>query len=254
MVRALVVDDEPHARERIRTLLARHPDVEVIGECESGDDAVRAILEDRPDLVLLDVQMPGLTGFEVLAAVAADYLPTIVFVTAYDAYALQAFDVNAVDYVLKPINPARFAAAVARARARLADRSGGDERERLQSLAAHVSSHAGGLGPLLRFVVRTGSKVSFVRADDVDWIDAADNYVRLHVGGRAHLVRGTMKTTEDRLDPDVFVRIHRSVIVNLERVASVEPYARGEYLVTMADGTRLVSSRAFSARLRAMIK
>jgi two-component system LytT family response regulator len=228
MIRTLIVDDEPLPRERVRSLLAARPEIDVIGECADGRSAVSAILRERPDLVFLDVQMPELSGFDVIQKISGEYVPAVVFITAFDDYALQAFDVNAVDYVLKPIQPDRFERALAKA---------------LEKLRSEPK----------RFVVSSGSKYSFVNASDIDWIDAADNYVRLHVGGREHLMRETLKSVEGQLRADKFVRVHRSAIVNLEKLKSVEPHAHGEYVLTMIDGTRLTSSRSYSDRLRTLL-
>lgn len=227
---ALIVDDEPLVRERLETLLQAEGNIEVVESCGDGVAAVEAVARLQPDLLFLDVQMPEMDGFAVIKALEPAPLPTIVFITAYDNYALRAFEVHAVDYILKPIDPARFRTALARARERIGRRDA------------------------TRFVVRLGSLVHFVRADDVDWIAAAGNYARLHAGGRRHVVRTTLKTLEARLDSDTFQRIHRSTIVNLNRVASIEPRFHGEYVVIMRDGTRLTSSRTLSPRLRARLR
>jgi two-component system, LytTR family, response regulator len=253
-IRVVVVDDEPLARERLRTLLDARRDVEVVAECGDGADAVQVIGELRPDLVLLDVQMPELDGFEVLEALRSlepPVLPAVVFVTAYDAYAIRAFEVRALDYLLKPFDRARFEDAIDRAVERLgATAIAGDA---VGELLAALRAERGGAWRQ-RFVVRQQGRIAFVRTDDVDWIDAEGNYVRLHVGGRTHLVRDTMKAVESQLDPDRFVRVHRSAIVNVDRIASMEPYFHGEYVVTMRDGSRLTSSRSHGGRLRALLK
>lgn len=251
MIRALIVDDEPLPRERIRTLLAEHRDVEVIGECGDGREAVKKILADRPDLVFLDIQMPELDGFEVVEAISREYLPAVIFVTAFDEHAIRAFEVNAIDYLLKPIHAARFEKAVLRALDRLT-RTGARAPE--PNLLELVERLRAGRQYTARFVVRSGPRLSFVRASDVDWMDAADNYVRLHVAGREHFVRDTLKSVETQLDPATFVRVHRSIIINLDRVESVEPYAHGEYVVTMKDGARLTTSRSYSDRLRLLLR
>ncbi|AHG93644.1 LytTr DNA-binding region (plasmid) [Gemmatirosa kalamazoonensis] len=264
-VRVAIVDDEPDARERLRALLERRPEVRVVAECVDGADAVRALAEraggdDAPELLFLDVQMPELDGFAALEGLAdalgTSALPAVVFVTAFDAYALQAFDVSAADYLLKPYDRERFARAldrgVARARAARAARAAQTERGDgdMRALLALVRRERAAE----RFVVRRGGRIYFVRAADVDWLDAEGNYVRLHAGGAAHLVRDTLGAVESRLDPERFVRVHRSAIVNIDRVASLEPYFHGEYVVTMRDGTKLTSSRTYSARLRALLK
>ena len=247
--RAVIVDDEPLPRERIATLLENHPEVEVVAECGDGAEAVRVMSEIRPDLLFLDIQMPELDGFEVLAALEGDRLPAVIFVTAFDEYAVRAFEVSAIDYLLKPIDPARFEQALGRALQRMT--ASPDASGELQSFLSRWRAQR---GFATRFVVRSGGKVTFVRPQDVDWIDAAGNYVRLHSEGRQHLVRETMKSIESRLDPEVFVRVHRSAIVNIDRVASLEPYFHGEYVVIMRDGAKLTSSRSHSGRLRALLK
>jgi two-component system, LytTR family, response regulator len=250
MIRALIIDDEPLPRERIRTLLAERRDVEVIGECRDGQEAVNAILAERPDLVFLDIQMPELDGFEVIKAISNEFMPAIVFVTSFDEYAIRAFEVNAIDYLLKPINAARFEESVLRAIDRLTQSNVREsERKLLDFIELLRAEHQ----HVTRFVVRSGSRLSFVRASNVDWIDAADNYVRLHVGGREHFLRDTLKSVEIQLDPEIFVRVHRSVIINLDRVESVEPYSHGEYVVTMKDGAKLTTSRSYSERLRLLL-
>jgi two-component system LytT family response regulator len=249
-LRAVIVDDEPLARERIRTLLTDYPEWVVTAECGDGLDAVQAIGREHPDLVFLDIQMPELGGFEVLEALGADFTPAIIFITAFDEFALRAFEVSAVDYLLKPIDPSRFQQALSRARARLAQ-TPRDAGLQIEQLMQYWRARQ---GLASRFVVRDGGKISFVKVQDVDWIDAAGNYVRLHAGGREYLVRDTMKAVEARLDPATFVRVHRSAIVNIDRVNALEPYFHGEYVVIMRDGSKLTSSRSHSDRLRALLK
>jgi two-component system LytT family response regulator len=252
-VRVMIADDEPLARERIRTLLAARSELVVVAECGDGVEALEMIGAHAPDLLFLDVQMPGLGGFELLGALDEHELPTVVFVTAFDEYALRAFDVNAVDYLLKPFDRARFDKALARAMAHVARRrtDGLGADQQLLALVAELRAER---RYSARFVVRSAEGVAFVRPEEIDWIDAAGNYVRLHAGGATHLMRETMKKLEARLDPDLFVRVHRSAIINIERVRKVEPYVHGEYIVTMKDGTTLTSSRTHSARLRALLR
>ncbi len=250
MIRILIVDDEPLPRERIRTLLAEHGDIEIVGECRDGVEALRAIHQEQPDLLFLDIQMPELDGFGVLRALATDAIPAIIFVTAYDEYAIDAFEVNALDYLLKPIHPARFEKALFRAIEQL-DQARKQEAD--LNLYRFVEQLRVEQGYTRRFAVRTGSTLYFVRVDDIDWIDAAANYVQLHVAGKLHLVRETLKSLEAQLNPDVFVRVHRSVIINIDRVASIEPYAHGEYIIRMNDGARLTTSRSYSDRLRTFL-
>jgi two-component system LytT family response regulator len=251
--RVVLADDEPLVRERLRTLLAPHPGFVLAGECGDGAAAVEAITALCPDLVFLDVQMPELDGFEVVEALPEARLPALVFVTAFDEYAVRAFEVNAVDYLLKPLREERFETALARVAARLARpaEAGGAPDAELRALVAELRARQ---GLAERFVVRQDTRLTFVRPEAIDWIDAAGNYVRLHAGGQAHLLRLTLKAVEARLDPDRFVRVHRSAIVNLERIVALEPYFHGEYVLTLADGAKLTASRSHSARLRALLR
>ncbi|WP_104023417.1 LytR/AlgR family response regulator transcription factor [Gemmatirosa kalamazoonensis] len=235
-VRVVIVDDEPLARRGLRAHLARRTDVDVVGECASGSAAVAAIRALTPDVVLLDVQMPGMDGFGVVDAVGVA-MPVTVFVTAYDAHALRAFEAQALDYVLKPIDPARLARALDRAVQRVAERRAGVRGE----------------SPLDRFLVRRAGRVVVVPADDVDWIEADGDYARLHVGAARHLVRETMGRLEATLDPRRFVRIHRSIIANVDRIAELRPHANREFVVVLRDGTRLKLSRSYRDRLDARL-
>ncbi len=245
-MRALIVDDEPLSRERVRMLLAAHPEVEVIGECADGAEAVVTIRATSPDLVFLDIQMPELDGFDVLQQLEGTRMPSIIFVTAYDAYAIRAFEVNAVDYLLKPVDPARFAAALERA-----TRGRQDEVvERMLSVVESIKRPR----YRTRFVVRDAKGAFFLPADGITWLEAADNYVRLHTDQGAYLMRETLKHIEASLDPERFVRVHRSAMVNLEKIARVEPWARGEYTIVLRDGTRLTSSRAYGGAFRALLE
>lgn len=248
-VRALIVDDEPLARERLRSLLAERGDVTVMGECADGASAVAAVRAMRPDLLFLDIQMPAMDGFEVVAALG-DFLPVVVFVTAFDRYAVQAFDTSAIDYLLKPVNAERFARAVDRAVAAI-EHPRPDATRVLHDAVEMVEKQRTGR---TRFVVRRGTKLFFIRTGDVDWIDGASNYVRLHVAGKVHLVRDTLKAVEADLPAAEWLRIHRSVIIRLVRIASVEAASHGEYLVTMQDGARLTASRTYSSKLRALLR
>ena len=249
-LRTIVVDDERLPRERIVNLVRAHGALELVGEAEHGAAALDAIVELRPDLVFLDIQMPELDGFQVIGALD-DALPAIVFVTAFDDYAIRAFEVDAIDYLLKPVAAERFAAAVDRVLARVErqDTSLGSSIRALASRAAESRP-----SPTTRFVARRGSKHYFVRVSDVDWIEAVGNYVRLQTGEKSHLIRETMKGVEARLDPAEFVRVHRSVIVAIERIQSIESREHGEYLVTMQGGMKFVSSRGYSDRVRALIR
>jgi len=243
-LRTLIVDDEAPARRRIRRLLAAEHDVVVAGECGDGVSAAAAIVSIRPDLVFLDVQMPERDGFAVVAALPPGPLPAILFVTAYDRYALRAFDVHAVDYLLKPFTVDRFRTALARARERIARHSAD---EGLTSLAETLRSRP---AYLARLPVRTAGRTVFVDLGAVDWLEAADNYVRVHVRQREYLVRDTLAALESQLDPDRFVRIHRSAIVPVDHVVEIRPTSHGDAEVVLRDGTRLSVSRTFRERLR----
>jgi two-component system, LytTR family, response regulator len=245
--RVLIVDDEPLARERLRTLLQEEPGFEIVGEAGDGTTGAESILALQPDLVFLDVQMPGADGFDVIEAVGADKMPFVVFVTAYDRYALRAFDVHALDYLLKPFDRERFRQALTRARQQL-DRNGNGDIER--RLAAIVSDLRPAKAKADRFVVKSGGRIFFVRTGEIDWIEAAGNYVKLHVGNDSHLIRETMNAVESKLSPDLFVRVHRCHIVNIEQVRELQPWFNGEYVVFLKNGTRLTLSRGYRERLQ----
>ncbi|HEY0875940.1 MAG TPA: LytTR family DNA-binding domain-containing protein [Vicinamibacterales bacterium] len=249
-IRVLIADDEPLARERLRMLLEPESWVEVIDEAGDGPAAVTAIQKLRPDLVFLDVQMPGATGFDVIDTIGAEKMPFVIFVTAYDQYALKAFDVHAIDYLLKPFDKERFQAALGRARQQLERRSSGELERRLLELVQDLKPAS---SRIERFVIKSGGRVFFVRAEEIDWIEAAGNYVKLHVGADAHLFRETMNALEARLNPDTFYRIHRSHIVNIERVRELQPWFNGEYVVFLKDGTRLTLSRGYREKLQERI-
>jgi len=249
-VRVLVADDEPLARERLRLLLSREEGIDLVAECPNGTEAIDAIDRLQPDLVFLDIQMPGATGFEVIEAIGAERMPLVVFVTAFDQYALRAFDVHALDYLLKPFDRERFHEALIRARQQLDRRTNGDLERRLLELVQDLKPSA---QRLERFVIKSGGRVFFVRSDEIDWIEAAGNYVKLHVAGDAHLFRETMNTLEAQLDPDIFFRIHRCHIVNIERVRELQPWFNGEYVVFLRNGTRLTLSRGYREKLQERI-
>ncbi|MEP6731525.1 MAG: LytTR family DNA-binding domain-containing protein [bacterium] len=250
--RVLIADDEPLARERIRMMLEARGDYDIVAESVDGSATVEAIMTHAPEIVFLDIKMPGLDGLEVIAAVEDCRIPpAIVFVTAFDSYALQAFDVGAVDYLLKPFDAPRFEQAVARAEVRLAHRGRPDADDASRSIltslqAEHVYPE--------RFLVRGPTHLYFVRTQDVEWVDAQGNYVRLHVAGRAHFVRHTMKAFAEKLPPDRFIRVHRSVIVHVDQILKLEPHAHGEYVITLRDGTRVTSSRTYGDRLHALLR
>jgi two-component system LytT family response regulator len=249
-LRLLVVDDEPLARERITTLLASEKDCAVVGECRDGREAVEAIERLSPDVVFLDVQMPEVDGFEVLREVGVDAVPAVIFVTAYDQYALKAFEVHAVDYLLKPFDRARFQSALGRARAQVAqaqpDAAGAKLLDLLRDLRPQKTA-------VDRLVVRDSGRIFFLRADEIDWIESCGNYVQLHVGADTHLVRDTMSGMEDKLDGDQFVRIHRKALVNVSRIKELQPLFHGEYAVILSNKTRLTLSRGYKDRLKGLL-
>ncbi|HBE83555.1 MAG: response regulator transcription factor [Blastocatellia bacterium] len=244
-LRTLVIDDEPLARERVKRFLRDEPDVDVIGECGNGIDAIAAIRSEKPDLVFLDIQMPEKNGFEVIKALGPGALPTIIFVTAYDQYALQAFDVYALDYILKPFSRERIHRAVARARENIEHKQIGQLDERLTSLIAGLKAERRYLD---RLVVKSVGRVFFLRTDEIDWIEAAGNYVKLHVGRDSHMIRETMNGIEAKLDPDKFLRIHRSTVVNIDRIKELHPMFSGDYSVILRDNTELSLSRNYRER------
>lgn len=246
--RVLVVDDEPLARERLRKLLEKEPEIELVGECSDGASAVQAIQTQSPDMVFLDVQMPELDGFGVVAQVGRDKMPAVVFTTAHDQFALKAFEVHAVDYLLKPFDKERFQTALRRAIEQVQRRQSGDLSQRLSSLLADVQS-----GPrskyASRIAVKSSGRVVFVKVDDIDWVEAADNYVSLHVGNEEHLHRETMAALEAQLPPANFMRISRSTIVNVDRIKELQPLFHGEYSVILRSGAKLTLSRSYRDKL-----
>jgi two-component system LytT family response regulator len=250
MIRALIVDDEALARERIRTLLAGRENVTVVGECAGGPQAVAAIEAEAPDLVFLDVQMPDLDGFGVLEVLGPERLPAVVFVTAYDEYALRAFEVHALDYLLKPIEPGRFAAAVDHAVEALGERRRPESDQRLRDLLDALGERARGED---RLVVRSEGRIFFLLPADIDWVEADGKYARLHVGKEIHVVRHPLKQLAVRLKRHGFVRVHRSAIVNAERIRELQPWFHGEFVVILKDGTRITSSAAHSEDLHRMV-
>jgi two-component system LytT family response regulator len=245
-LRALVVDDEPLARERLRNFLTSEPGVSVIGECQNGEDAVVAVRRDSPNLLFLDVQMPGLNGFEVLQRLNGSAPTAVIFTTAHDQYAVKAFEIHAVDYLLKPFDRERLRVALERARTRAAAPRSDDLQTKL---AAMLEDMKAGAKQPERIPVKSNGKVTFVRIPDIDWIGSADNYVELHVGAHSHLIRETMNSVATRLPPEQFVRISRTSIVNLSRVKELQPLFHGEYTVTLTSGTRLTLSRSYRDQL-----
>ncbi len=245
-IRTLIVDDEQLARERLLSLLEGDPDIEIIGECSSGKEAIAAIKTESPDLVFLDVQMPEGDGFEVLESIDFHSMPIVVFVTAYDRYAIQAFDVHALDYLLKPFDQSRFERALIRAKSEVVLRNNTNVNQKLLSMLEHIESHKKNLD---RILVKSAGKVFFLKFDEIDWVESAGNYVKLHVGVESHLLRETMSEMERKLGNDKFVRIHRTVIVNLDRIKELQPWFNGEYIVILNNGTKLTASRGYKKKL-----
>jgi two-component system, LytTR family, response regulator len=245
---ALIVDDEPLAREGLAMLLLRDPDFDAVHEAKDGPEAVAAIRKLHPDIVFLDVQMPELDGLGVIAEIGADDMPATVFVTAYDQYAIRAFEINAVDYLLKPVTGERFARCLERIKRTVFAKPAKDTQRILSLLETMTAPRR----PLKRLAVRSTGKTTFVDVDDIDWIEAAENYVELHIGRSSHLVHTTLNNIEKALDPDSFVRIHRSIIVNSRKIKELQPALHGEYVVILADGVRLQSGRIYNDRLRAL--
>ncbi len=234
-LRALIADDEPLARERVRSLLADEPDTEVVAECSDGAQTFKATQEHRPDLLFLDVQMPRLNGFEVLEALEPEQIPVVIFTTAHDEHAIRAFEVNALDYLLKPFTEARFKLAVQRAR----DQLGKDPRPRPDPRLVALRNHLHRATPGGRILVRSPERLLFLKPEEIDHVEAAGNYVVLHAGQERHIVRETTAAMEARLAPAGFMRLSRSVIVNLARIREVQPLGPGQYSVLLKNGTRL---------------
>jgi two-component system LytT family response regulator len=245
-IRTLIVDDEPWARKRIAALIRREGDIELLGQCCGGAEAISKIVELAPDLVFLDVQMPEVDGFDVVEAVGPERMPLVIFATAYEKYALKAFDANALDYLLKPFDEDRFQKALDRARLHLSL----GEATAIPSLRGLLESLDRNRRGLRRLVVKSGSRSIFLKTTEIDWFEASGNYVSLHVGKDEHLIRDTINSLETKLDADQFVRIHRSTIVNLDRIRELQPWFRGEQVMVLKDGTQLNVGRAFRHRLR----
>lgn len=262
LIRTVIVDDEPLAREGVRVRLEAEPDVEIVGEAADGPTAVQMITTLRPDLVFLDVQLPGLDGLEVLRRVSTEYLPSVIFVTAHDQYAVQAFQANAVDYLLKPYSRKRFEQAMARVRLELMKEVALAQTHQKVVRLLHPDQPVGGGAVagsrpeepyVQRVAVKDRDRYLIVKTDTIDWIDSAANYAQLHSGGRAFLLRTTMNELEGRLDPELFVRIHRATIVNVDRVREIQPSEHGDFTIVLRDGTNLRLSRTYRDRLLSRI-
>ena len=239
-IRTLIADDEPLARERIRSLLAQEPDFEIVGECADADGALAVLKKQPVDLLFLDVQMPEMDGFEMLGRLGKDALPTVIFVTAYDQHAVKAFEVHALDYLLKPFKQSRFKEAVQRVREQFSRRQTEDVSKRLLQL---LSDRKAPPAYLQRLTVKENDRVVLVKASQIEWIESAGNYVVLHVGKQNHILRETLAALEAQLDPKLFLRISRSTLVNLDQVRELQPLFKGEYVVVLHNGKQLPMTR-----------
>lgn len=250
-IKTLVVDDEPLAREGITTLLQAAIDFQVIGHCANGEEAIEAIEAKKPDVVFLDVQMPEIDGFQVLESLDPKHMPTVIFVTAYDQYALRAFDIHAVDYLLKPVDVERFEQALERTRKRLESKRTNGTDKHLKSLLEELKSRD---QKLERLVVKTGGKIFFLRTEEIDWIEAAGDYVKIHINTIEHIIRERITELESKLDPSRFLRIHRSTIVNIDRIKEMQPMFYGDYVVILRNGTQLNLSRTYREKISKLMK
>jgi len=250
MIRVLIVDDEPLARERVHHFLKQEPNITIIGESGNGIEAVAAIREKKPDLIFLDIQMPGMDGFEVLQHIESEHMPHIIFITAYDQYAIRAFEVHALDYLLKPFDQNRFKRALQLAGEYIQLQKNGDFKYRIKELIQEIGSEK---KYPERFIIKSEGRIYFIRTDEVNWIESAANYVSLHVGREVHLMRGTMSAMEEKLDPDKFIRVNRAAIVNIEFIREIQPFFNGEYIINLKDDSQITLSRKYREKLKNFI-
>ena len=257
-IKTLIVDDEPLARRNLRVLLEKDPQIEIVDECRNGREAVKAINTLSPDLIFLDIQMPEMDGFDVLARTGPEHIQAIIFVTAFDQYALKAFDVHALDYLLKPFDDERFAHALQRAKTQIEAREINRLSKRLLALLEERESERKGSEEtekyLTRLMIKDAGRVMLLKVDEIDFIEADGNYAKVHAGRKSHLLREKMNELEARLDPAKFVRIHRSIIVNLERIKEMHPHFNGDYIVVLEDGRKLRLSRTRREHLEGKLK
>jgi len=249
-LRTLIIDDELLSRKKIRAFLQEYPEFQVLGECADGEQAVAEIRTHKPDLIFLDVQIPGRNGFEVLDDLEDECAPAVIFVTAFDKYAVRAFEVRALDYLLKPFNKARFAEALNRFHDRGERLSGADRKEELKAVLREIQRES---RDSERIVVKLGSRIIFLRKGSIEWVEAQGDYAKLHVGKETHMLRETMNALSERLDPNRFVRIHRSRIVNLDYVREIRPLWGGDCSLLMRDGTEVTMSRTYRTNLQAAL-
>ena len=245
-IRTVIVDDEPLARRRIRRMLARDAEIEIVSDCSNGKEAIAAIKNLKPDLLFLDIQMPEIDGFDVLESLDPSQLPLVIFITAYDQYALRAFEVSAVDYLVKPFDRVRFEKALDRAKLRMAGERGSDLSRQTLALLEELKARS---NHVERLLIKAGGRAFFLKTDEIDWIEAEGKYVRLHAGKESYLLREAIGSMETQLNPKKFPRIHRSSIVNIDRVRELQPWFHNEYRVILNDGTELMLSRSCRKRL-----
>jgi two-component system LytT family response regulator len=248
-IRTLIVDDESLARERIREMLEADPEIEAVGDCANGKEAIEAIATLKPDLIFLDVEMPGIDGFEVLESLDPGRLPVVIFVTAYDQYAVRAFEIYALDYLLKPFDRERFEKSVTRAKEQLL-KTNDTMSERILSALEQIKTRP---VHLERLVIKMNGHVFFIKAEEIDWLEAEGNYVRVHAGKESYLLRDTITALEAQLDPKQFLRVHRSAIVNIDRIQELQPWFHGEYRIIMREGVQLTLSRSYREKLHELL-
>ncbi len=251
MARVLIVDDEPLARRRIRMMLDEFEKVDIVGECSNGFQAVESIMKFGPEIVFLDIQMPEMDGFEVLQAVGTEKMPVVIFVTAYDQYAVKAFEVNAVDYLLKPFDKERFKTSFQRALLEIAKKHKTGPDKNIDALLHEINQHR---GPVNKILVKDLGRISIINIEQIDWIESAGNYVKIHVGKQTYLHRETMRNIQKRLSLFNFVRIHRRTIVNTERILQLLSCKHGDYIIVLRDGTKLTLSRRYRQNLDSVLR
>jgi two-component system LytT family response regulator len=253
MIKTLIVDDESLARERIVSLLIKEKDIEIIGECSDGEEALKSINNLKPNLVFLDIQMPIMSGVEVIKNLS-EHLPEVIFVTAYDEYAVEAFEMNALDYLLKPFDQERFSKTLARAKQRILANSTKEISEKLNNLILSFSQSKPGEKYLTKFVIKSAGKISFINVDEINYIEAEGNYLTLHSTSSKNLYRDTITNISEKLNPEIFVRIHRSYIVKIESIKEMQSHFNSEYIIILKDNTKLKSGRSYKAEVEKLLK
>lgn len=253
MIRTLIVDDESLARERIASLLEKEKEINVIGECSDGEDALQKINSLKPDLVFLDIQMPMMNGVDVIKNLS-NYIPEVIFVTAYDKYALEAFEMNALDYLLKPFDQERFSKTLARVKQRLLSKSTIEISDKLNNLILAFSQNKPEEKYLTKFVIKSSGKISFISVDEINYIEAEGNYLTLHTANSKNLYRDTITNISEKLNPEIFIRIHRSYIVKIENIKEMQSHFNNEYIITLKDNTKLKSGRSYKTEVEKLLK